>query len=140
MQLILKRRPSHGGATIGELYEGEEFVCFTLEDQIRPIPEKKVQGKTAIPEGTYEIQLTMSPRFKKMLPLLVDVPGFTGIRIHPGNTQEDTDGCILPGSEVGGNMLSIIKSRIAFLKLYDRIHDAISAGEDVHITIENPLT
>lgn len=140
MQLTLKRSPSHGGATIGRLYEGDEFICYTLEDQIRQVPEKKVYAKTAIPAGTYEIELTMSPRFKKMLPLLVDVPGFSGIRIHPGNTQDDTEGCILPGSEVAGNKLSILKSRLAFIRLYDRIHDAISAEEDVRITIENPLT
>ena len=84
--------------TIGRLYVNGELWCNTLEDKVRDLTkEKKVPGKTAIPYGVYDIQMTYSNKFKKRLPLLLDVPFFTGIRIHAGNTPEDTEGCILLG-------------------------------------------
>ncbi len=80
--------------TLGEFLINNEHFCFTCEDAVRDI---KIYGITAIPAGTYKIIMTWSNRFKKVLPLLVDVPKFTGVRIHSGNTDDDTDGCILVG-------------------------------------------
>ena len=79
---------------IGDLHIDGKFFCHTLEDEIRPDGEK-VYGKTAIPAGKYELILTVSNRFKRLMPLLVDVPMFSGVRLHGGNTSEDSHGCPL---------------------------------------------
>lgn len=106
MELKLIRRFFSEKATIGELYVNGSFLCNTLEDVDRglykdmPLEElirNKVKTKTAIPYGTYTVANTYSPRFQKYLPLLLDVPAYSGIRIHPGNKALDTEGCILPG-------------------------------------------
>ena len=94
------------------------FECYTLEDVVRPAGEK-VYGQTAIPAGRYRIQLTMSNRFKTVLPLLENVANFEGVRIHPGNTAADTDGCILVGQSKTSN--SIGGSRAAFDRLFARL-------------------
>lgn len=119
-------------ATIGEMYVNGIFQCYTLEDVVRPAGAPKVYGKTAIPEGTYKVKLTMSQRFKYVLPLLVDVPGFEGIRIHPGNTAADTEGCILVGqSKKEPNFVG--QSRLAFANLFQKL----SAYQgDITITIQ----
>lgn len=127
MQLRLIRKPSTETTTIGELFVDGEFFCYTLEDKVRPV---KIKSQTAIPSGTYKVIITWSPRFKKQLPLLIGVPNFDGIRIHPGNTHRDTEGCILVGEQVHGE--SILQSKKAFNKLYD----LISKSTDVSITIE----
>lgn len=111
--LRLIREPSDRGATLGSLYINDVWACWTLEDAMRePQPwlraiefEKvdawvrswKVPGKTAIPAGRYGVALTRSNRFQMVLPELLHVPGFSGIRIHSGNTDKDTEGCILVG-------------------------------------------
>lgn len=79
---------------IGDLHLDGNFFCHTLEDEIRPDGEK-VYGKTAIPAGRYKVVLTKSIRFNRVMPLLLDVPMFTGIRLHGGNTSEDSKGCPL---------------------------------------------
>lgn len=79
---------------IGDLFINGEFFCYTLEDEKRA-DGLKVYGETAIPTGTYNVLLTKSNRFKRLMPLLIDVPMFRGIRIHGGNTSKDTLGCIL---------------------------------------------
>ena len=86
-------------STIGKLYIDGEYFCETLEDKDRFIEAGgvKIYGKTCIPRGVYKLVITMSSRFKKELPLLLNVPQFEGIRIHAGNTAADTDGCILLG-------------------------------------------
>jgi len=105
------------------------FECYTLEDVVRPAGEK-VYGQTAIPPGRYRIQLTMSNRFKTVLPLLENVPNFEGVRIHPGNTAADTDGCILVGQSKTSN--SIGGSRAAFDRLFARLQ---ACKEEIWITL-----
>ena len=121
MNLKLIRGPSEGGATIGDLYVNGLRECFTLEDEVRA-PGVKIPGRTAIPAGTYGVTITWSPRFSRLLPLLLDVPGFTGVRIHPGNGQEDTEGCILVGLDRTDTR--ILNSRVAFERLYAKLHGA----------------
>lgn len=125
--LTLARRERIGNATIGDLSVNGRFECLTLEDLERP---NKIPGETAIPKGTYQILLTMSPRFHRVLPLLVNVPGFDGIRIHPGNTDKDTEGCILVGTGIVNGALT--SSRVAFDRLYLKL---AQAGENLSISI-----
>ena len=96
MKLTLKRNFKGADYTIGKLYIDGHYFCDTLEDTIRPA-NKKIAGKTAIPAGNYKVVKSYSPRFKKILPEILNVPNFTGVRIHAGNTAKDTDGCVLLG-------------------------------------------
>lgn len=125
LHLELIRKEFTEEATLGELYVDGEFFCFCLEDQVRPEGEK-APGETAIPGGEYQILITQSPRFKRKLPLLVDVPGFDGIRIHPGNTADDSSGCLLVGDEIDRStpIPTIRKSRIAFDRLFAEMQQA----------------
>ena len=95
MRLVLKRIAFRKTYTIGKLYVDGVYFCDTLEDPVRE--GEKIYGRTAIPAGKYDVLITMSPRFRKMLPLLLNVPGFEGVRIHSGNKGDDTEGCILVG-------------------------------------------
>lgn len=105
MKLELKRTALKAGYTIGRLSIDGKYFCDTLEDTVRDTNrngvfdngERKIHGRTAIPYGRYKVTLTLSPRFGRILPLLHDVPQFTGVRIHSGNTADDTEGCILVG-------------------------------------------
>jgi hypothetical protein len=140
VELVLKRNRSGEHATIGLLEVDENFACFTCEDVVReqpgvPVEEWKVPGKTAIPAGRYQVIINESRRFKRLLPLLLNVPGFEGVRIHPGNTHEDTEGCILPGTQIAGEM--IVESRRAFNRLYLAIESALQSDEEVWIDIRN---
>lgn len=139
MKLLLQRDEHLPVCTIGKLYVDGVFECRTLEDTVRevdgaPVLRWKIPAKTAIPRGTYPVTITMSGRFKKMLPLLGTVPGFTGVRIHSGNTDADTEGCILVGTSKLVN--SIGGSRLAFSKLYEKMRAAIARGEQVSITVK----
>lgn len=98
------------------LGDTELYHCFTLED---PHHEKKVWGDTCIPEGEYNVSLTFSTRFKKILPLLHDVPEFAGVRIHGGNNKAHTHGCILVGehSDGAGNVNTCAPSVEAIIDL-----------------------
>lgn len=129
--MILKLDRIHFGDTftIGKLFNGKEFLCYTLEDKVReiegkPVQEWKIAGKTAIPKGYYHVTVTMSNRFKIELPLLNNVPGYEGVRIHCGNTSEHTDGCLLVGSTWDGKSDFIGGSRIAFDKVFPIIKNA----------------
>ena len=95
MELILKRDILADGYTLGLLSVDGKPYCYTVEDMVRE--GVKIPGKTAIPYGRYKVIVNMSNRFKKLMPLLIDVPGFEGVRIHSGNTAEDTEGCIIVG-------------------------------------------
>ena len=112
MNLHLQRTERGDRYTMGRLtIDGEPF-CDTLEptdrhlDAITMRPEQKLYGQTAIPTGTYPVVLTYSPRFKRTLPLLKNVPHFEGIRIHPGNSATDTAGCILVGRRLHSGRLT----------------------------------
>lgn len=131
MKLEVIRQPSSGNCTLGELLVNGEHECWTLEDVVRPNGEK-VYGETAIPYGTYRVVVSFSNRFQCDLPLLVDVPNFTGIRIHPGNTAADTHGCLLVGRSKTAS--SVTESRVAFNALFPKIRDAFRRGEEITIT------
>lgn len=106
MKMKLRRTFKGAEYTIGKLYLNDEYFCDTLEDVVRP-EGRKIAGKTAIPAGEYKVVLTESKRFKKLLPLLINVPNFTGVRIHSGNTHHDTEGCILVGeNKVKGRVIN----------------------------------
>jgi hypothetical protein len=130
MILRLIREPTRDGATMGVLFVDGAFFCFTLEDPIRDV---KIPGDTAIPAGRYRVEVTMSPRFKRRLPLLIDVPNYTGVRIHSGNRSSDSEGCILPGRTRGTAM--VMESRMALEHLLALIE---LATDPVWIEIENP--
>ena len=135
MELSVKRDPSADGCTLGRLFVDGVFEAFTLEDIVRAGP--KVMHETAIPSGRYRVDITKSERFQRMLPILLDVPGFTGVRIHPGNTNADTSGCILVGQSRAHD--SISSSKLAMQALQPKIAGALARGEDVFITIEDPV-
>jgi hypothetical protein len=127
--------------TIGHMGWNGVRLCDTMEDPDRglrqdmPLEEihrLKKPGITAIPAGRYKVILTMSARFKRLLPLLVDVPGFEGVRIHAGNTPGDTEGCILPGeNKVKGG---VINSRVYEEEIVRRMR-ALPEGEETWITV-----
>lgn len=121
MRLFLHRKHFFEKATIGELYlsgmNEPVFFCHTLEDVVRPAGTK-VDDQTAIPRGNYQVIIDMSNRFKKMMPHVLDVPGFEGIRIHNGNTDANTDGCVLVGKWDGKATDFIAESRDTFANLF----------------------
>lgn len=141
MTLRIVREPSIDGATLSVWFVNGHYECFGLEDQMRersgtPVTSWKVAGQTAIPAGEYALVITPSARFKRRLPLLVDVPGFTGIRIHPGNTIADTEGCLLPGRLRAAARVG--ESRVACDRLVAKLEAAIARGESVSVRLENP--
>lgn len=136
MKLTLNRILLGKEATIGELLVDDEYQMDTLEDRVRPDGEK-VYGKTAIPAGTYEVKLTYSPKFKQILPEILNVPNFTGIRIHKGNSSADTEGCILVGTWDGNKEDWISNSKIAFNNLMSLLRKAEENKEEITITINN---
>lgn len=94
MLIEVKRDICKENFTLGKMYLDGEFYGYTLEDMVRKLGQK-VPGKTAIPAGSYKVTVTYSPHFKKLLPLINDVPEFDGVRIHGGNSAADTNGCLL---------------------------------------------
>ena len=138
MKLLLKRVAFEDTYTIGKLYVDGELFCDTLEDKNRDLNhdgdlsdkgESKVFGQTCIPFGTYKVIINMSSRFKKEMPLLLNVPGFEGIRIHPGNTDVDTHGCILVGRNTEKG--KITSSAITYASLFEKMRKT----KDIQITI-----
>lgn len=138
MYIQLKREYYTNKSTEGKLYINGEFECHTLEDVDRNLESggEKIYGKTAIPKGTYRIVVTKSVRFGKRLPILLNVPQFEGVRIHVGNTSEDTDGCILVGLQNKNFTDDFIgQSKLAFDTLFEKIDNSLSKGELVTIEI-----
>lgn len=142
MELILKRDTFTEISTIGSLSIDGKFECFILEDKdrglidtmsIAEIVGTKIYGKTAIPYGRYEIDWTMSNRFKVMMPILKNVKGYEGIRIHKGNSEIDSLGCLLCGTKKASNRIT--ESTSATNKLYIKIAEAKKQGIKIYITI-----
>jgi hypothetical protein len=132
MQLSLLRKTYDDTSTIGELMVDGEFQCYVLEDRVRA-EGVKVKGQTAIPAGSYDVLMTFSNRFQKVMPLINAVPNFDGVRIHPGNTSADTEGCLLVGKTEGKDFIG--SSVVAFNELFPRMKHAFDAGEGIQIEI-----
>ena len=138
MHIRVMREPSINDTTLGSLFIDDHWQCHTLEDVIRPAGEK-VRNKTAIPPGRYKLILSMSNRFKKIMPEVLNVPMFSGIRIHSGNTAKDTAGCLLVGQTRSVETRSIGRSRAAYKALILKLTAAVKAGDTINITYANPL-
>jgi len=133
MEMILLRRHLGAKATEGRLFVDGKQECYTLEDVVR---DKKIPGETAIPAGRYEVTVNESTRFKQLMPLLMNVPNFEGVRIHTGNTDADTHGCILVGTDPGSAFDDqIANSKAAYAALFPKIQAALARREKVWITI-----
>jgi hypothetical protein len=137
VELRLERRSHRPACTIGQLFLGGWFECFTIEDVTRAPGATKVPGATAIPPGRYRVTITFSPHFQEPLPLLNDVPGFDGIRIHRGNTAADTEGCIIVGKIRG--LDDVLDSRVAMTALQPKIQAALDAGEECWCSVEEAI-
>lgn len=139
MHLDIKRIHFDPDYTVGELSEDGVRACYTLEDAVRerigvPVEVWKIKGLTAIPAGDYVIEITHSQRFGRLMPQVMNVPGFTGVRIHSGNNSLDTDGCILVGNDWGGGDW-IGNSRVAYNTLFAKLLAAHKRGEKITISI-----
>jgi hypothetical protein len=132
MEMLLQRKPSSAHATTGKLYINGIYECDTLEDVVRAV---KIPGETAIGAGRYQVVVTYSNHFGKDLPLLLLVPNYEGVRIHPGNTDKDTEGCILVGRFVNDDFIG--HSRDEFAILFGKINFTLHHGEQVWITVQN---
>lgn len=142
MNIILNRIAKKAKYTIGKLYINDQYFCDTLEDTDRgltqsmteqQIKSKKVYGETAIPTGIYKVIISYSNKFKKQMPLLLNVPGFAGIRIHSGNTEKDSLGCILVGKNKAVG--KVLESRDIYSKLFSILQEA-DKKETIKITIK----
>lgn len=143
MEIQVNRIARKDGYTIGRMSLNGEYFCDTLEDTDRglnstmsldEILSKKRKGITAIPTGKYDVILTFSPRFKRVLPLLLSVKGYEGVRVHAGNTNKDTEGCLLVGeNKVKGQVLN---SRATLEKLMSILLDCEKKKEKITILIE----
>ena len=142
MELKLKIIAQRDTYSIGKLYINGVYFCDTLEDAVRDLNhngkfdngESKIYGKTAIPFGKYSVIYTYSPKFKRKLPLLLNVPQFEGIRIHPGNTAEDSLGCILVGKNTVVGRLT--ESKVTSDKLNALIESAVNNNESISLIKE----
>lgn len=132
MNLQLHREPSDGHRTFGQIFIDGVYECETLEDVVRDV---KIHGETAIPAGRYQITLEDSPRFGAGTITVNNVPGFSGVRIHAGNTEADTEGCPLVGQIRAAG--SILKSKAALAELKPKIAAALRDSGKVWITVED---
>ena len=159
MDLLLKRRWLTEQSTIGELFVDGTFECFILEDRTRMkcswcsqdvvhassstcsmspsghvwVQSEKVKGATCIPLGTYRIIIDFSQRFQILMMHVLSVPMFNGIRIHPGNTSADTEGCLLPGRQ--RTVDKVLESKIAHGALHAKVEAALQRSDEVLLTV-----
>lgn len=141
MEFLLTRNLFGERTTISDVTVNGRHLCYVLEDAVRqrdgePVSAWKVKGETAIPTGRYEIVIDVSTRFGKMMPHLLNVDGFYGVRIHPGNTEVDTEGCLLPGTDIGPAKVSVMNSRAAFDVWFRLLTQTLNSGERCFITVE----
>lgn len=146
MEIVSSRRWRADHTTTSSVTIDGKAQGFILEDRDRGLKQtmpleqivsEKIYGRTAIPAGRYRVDITFSNRFKRELPILLNVPGFSGIRIHPGNRHVDTEGCLLPGKSYWkeDNEYVVGTSRTASADLQFKIANALKRGEEVWITI-----
>lgn len=142
MELLLARVALRKTSTIGALIDLATLKreCYILEDVVREVPGKsvaewKIAGKTAIPAGRYRITWSLSPRLQKFTLALLGVEGFTGIRIHSGNTAVDTAGCLITGTIIGADNDSVVGSGIARDALEAKLVPLITVGQEVWLTV-----
>ena len=143
MRILLQRHALKAGYTIGRMEINGRYFCDTLEDTDRGLRESmtedeiaalKVKGATAIPTGTYRIDMqTRSQRFGRVLPRLVSVKGYSGVLIHSGNTADDTEGCILVGENRERG--KVLNSRATLERLLVFLRAAQAEGEKIELTI-----
>ena len=143
MQILIQRHALKTGYTIGRMEINGRYFCDTLEDADRGLSEemseaeiaaRKVKGATAIPTGTYRIDMqTRSPRFGRVLPRLLSVKGYAGVLIHSGNTADDTKGCILVGENRERG--KVLNSRATLEHLLAFLRAAQAEGEEIELTI-----
>ena len=144
MRITLVRIANRPTYCIGKLYVDGKYFCDTIEDTDRGLDDlmdvneilaRKIKGETAIPTGIYEVTITYSPKYKKMMPLVNNVKGYSGIRIHSGNTAKDTEGCLIVGKnkEVG----KVLESRATYNALYKRL---VSTKSKIIIDIQRKYT
>jgi hypothetical protein len=119
MKIEIKRLHKTANSTIGELLIDGVWECYTLEDIERDV---KIKAETAIAKGTYKVIINQSNRFKRLMPLLLNVPNFEGVRIHAGNTNHDTEGCILVGRTRSKDFIG--QSRKAYDSLFAKMQKA----------------
>ena len=114
MKLKVVRETKNDICTIGSLFINDVFFCYTLEDKDRGLKQtdtllfiqaKKIFGVTAIPLGNYELIVNLSPKFKRMLPRILNIKGFDGVLMHRGNSADHSLGCILVGYQKGDNAI-----------------------------------
>ena len=143
MRILLQRHALKAGYTIGRMEINGRYFCDTLEDTDRGLRESmtedeiaalKVKGATAIPTGTYRIDMqTRSPRFGRVLPRLVSVKGYSGVLIHSVNTADDTEWCILVGENRERG--KVLNSRATLESLLVFLRAAQAEGEEIELTI-----
>ena len=132
MKIVQTRYEFGHDYTISNCEFGKYMKCYILEDIDRHLednPDAKNHGASAIPRGIYQVLITYSNRFKKPLIQLMDVPGFTGIRCHPGNTSADTEGCLLPGSTHGPAWVG--NSRATYAMIHHLVEKVLDSGKEV---------
>ena len=139
MKLELIRIANRPTYCIGKLYIDGEYFCDVIEDTDRGLDDsmsvdeilkKKIKGETAIPTGLYKIEFTYSPKYKRMMPLLIGVKGYSGVRIHSGNTSKDTEGCLLVGRNTKVGMVTDSRNT------YQRLFAKLQKSKDISIEIK----
>lgn len=127
MKLTIKRKVFTETTTTGTLYRDKIRLCDTLEDKDRYLEihgeNAKISSKTAIPRGTYELTINWSNRFKKYMIAVLDVPYFQGVRLHAGNTHENTDGCPLLGDAI--DEWTVVNSKVRTQEVFDLVEEAL---------------
>lgn len=132
LEVVRHREWANEECQCGEMLVNGKFFSYTLEDPVRPVGTK-IFGRTAIPAGVYKVIVNISSRFRKLMPLLLKVPGFEGVRIHSGNTAADTEGCLIVAYSKAPNNRKIF-NKVAGAAYEDLMRILVDADE-VTLTI-----